>query len=98
MRTAHFALCIEPTGNCRNPSPKGGPVSGACVCMALVSSISARNLRAAKLVVLLSDCERESGSSWGGGGALERVRERRKEGDMGRSGQIGGGGKRGVLM
>jgi hypothetical protein len=29
--------------------------------------------------------------------ALERVRER-KEGDMGRSGQIGGGGKRGVLM
>jgi hypothetical protein len=27
---------------------------------------------------------------------LERVRD--KEGDMGRSGQIGGGGKRGVLM
>jgi hypothetical protein len=36
-----------------------------CVGMALVNNISARIFRAAKLVVLLSTCERESGSESG---------------------------------
>jgi hypothetical protein len=33
--------------------------------MSLANDISARNFRAAKLVVLLSDCKRESGSESG---------------------------------
>jgi hypothetical protein len=41
------------------------PLFSACVGMIRVNNISARKFRAAKLVVLLSDCKRESGNSRG---------------------------------
>jgi hypothetical protein len=45
---------------------RAAPRFFVCTLASLVNNISARIFRAAKLVVLLSHCERESGSESGG--------------------------------